>query len=338
MRTSFAYTTLFIPCVEPIPWGATMLMMFSRAGVRRCVVAGAATVAVTATSRATYLEEVKDDEPKPPPCLRLHLVSSSSDAVVDRFPPTHAKVLAERVLLRPCVTEKLDSVPMYALAYVEEGKTQSLLVRPGGRLWQGSPESYGGVGYPVLPISMKDMETTLPPPPPPVSADTAAQAVADGTAAGEEAIEEGLTLWEEVEEPWRLLEAAGVLVVQRGEDAIPTGVKLASGGTEWHGNVAVSDGSTRRMGVTILNGPEGWPLAAKSAEAECGFCRFMKDGPCGEVFQLWEDCIDRAKESSKDFVEMCGAETLKLKKCTDEHPDYYGELSGGGEENKDEEK
>ena len=36
-----------------------------------------------------------------------------------------------------------------------------------------------------------------------------------------------------------------------------------------------------------------------------------------------------------DFVEACGKPTLALKKCTDEHPEYYGMLdesrSGEGE-------
>jgi len=30
-------------------------------------------------------------------------------------------------------------------------------------------------------------------------------------------------------------------------------------------------------------------------------------------------------------VELCGAATLELKRCTDEHPEYYGALGGEGE-------
>ena len=113
---------------------------------------------------------------------------------------------------------------------------------------------------------------------------------------------------------------------------MPTSVKLANGLTEWAGNLPTADGSTRRVGVTLLEPPGGWPLTARSQEPECGFCRFMKNGPCGEAFIAWEACIDRARDVGKDFVEMCGVETLDLKKCTDEHPEYYGELSGGGGE------
>ena len=30
-------------------------------------------------------------------------------------------------------------------------------------------------------------------------------------------------------------------------------------------------------------------------------------------------------------MELCGAATLELKRCTDEHPEYYGALGGEGE-------
>ncbi|KAL3914288.1 MAG: hypothetical protein SGPRY_007675, partial [Prymnesium sp.] len=46
---------------------------------------------------------------------------------------------------------------------------------------------------------------------------------------------------------------------------------------------------------------------------ECGFCRFMRAGPCGDVFTKWENCIDRARDTNADFVELCGAETMELK-------------------------
>ena len=34
--------------------------------------------------------------------------------------------------------------------------------------------------------------------------------------------------------------------------------------------------------------PGGLRLAATSAKPECGFCRFMKNGPCGKEFEAWE--------------------------------------------------
>jgi len=84
--------------------------------------------------------------------------------------------------------------------------------------------------------------------------------------------------------------------------------------------------------VTLVDPPEGVELSARTSVPECGFCRFMRAGPCGDVFTKWEKCIDRARDSNADFVDLCGAETLALKKCTDKHPEYYGELSGGGDE------
>ena len=32
----------------------------------------------------------------------------------------------------------------------------------------------------------------------------------------------------------------------------------------------------------------------------------------------------QARDDKLDFVEACGKPTLALKKCTDEHPEYYG--------------
>jgi hypothetical protein len=56
---------------------------------------------------------------------------------------------------------------------------------------------------------------------------------------------------------------------------------------------------------------------------ECGFCRFMKLGPCGAEFQRWEDCIEACKEGSEDFIDKCASHTLLLKDCVDRHPEYY---------------
>jgi hypothetical protein len=65
-----------------------------------------------------------------------------------------------------------------------------------------------------------------------------------------------------------------------------------------------------------------------SPPAECGFCTFMRGGPCGDVFTEWEACIDKCKDDDSDFVELCGEKTVKLKECVDAHPEYYGVLSG----------
>ncbi|KAI9909499.1 hypothetical protein PsorP6_014681 [Peronosclerospora sorghi] len=74
-------------------------------------------------------------------------------------------------------------------------------------------------------------------------------------------------------------------------------------------------------------------------KAECGFCKFMKAGPCGKEFTEWEACLDRCKTSGQDFIEECGPQTLGLRDCVDAHPEYYHVLNDGpeGEKNEDEE-
>ncbi|KAG7377340.1 hypothetical protein PHYPSEUDO_011843 [Phytophthora pseudosyringae] len=67
-------------------------------------------------------------------------------------------------------------------------------------------------------------------------------------------------------------------------------------------------------------------------KAECGFCKFMKAGPCGQEFTAWEACLDRCKKSGDDFIEMCGPQTLALRDCVDANPEYYHVLHDGPEE------
>ncbi|KAH7658563.1 GCK domain-containing protein [Dioscorea alata] len=58
-------------------------------------------------------------------------------------------------------------------------------------------------------------------------------------------------------------------------------------------------------------------------EAECGFCIFMKGGGCKESFVAWEKCVEDAEKSGEDVVEKCFQVTSLLKKCMDDHADYY---------------
>jgi abnormal spindle-like microcephaly-associated protein len=69
-------------------------------------------------------------------------------------------------------------------------------------------------------------------------------------------------------------------------------------------------------------------------EKGCGFCRFMKLGPCGKEFAAWETCIDECKETEEDFVDKCAHQTMKLKSCVDVNPDYYYSVLDGDENNK----
>jgi len=85
------------------------------------------------------------------------------------------------------------------------------------------------------------------------------------------------------------------------------------------------------------------------AKKECGFCLFMKLGPCGDEFQKWEDCIESCKDGQEDFIDKCAQHTLALKSCVDVHPEYYyslidesapppSPLSGGGGDDDDDDE
>ncbi|TYZ61919.1 hypothetical protein PybrP1_005684 [[Pythium] brassicae (nom. inval.)] len=67
--------------------------------------------------------------------------------------------------------------------------------------------------------------------------------------------------------------------------------------------------------------------AAGSQKPECGFCKFMKAGPCGREFSAWEACLDRSKKEGSDFIDKCSAPTLALRDCVDANPEYYSVLN-----------
>ena len=58
-------------------------------------------------------------------------------------------------------------------------------------------------------------------------------------------------------------------------------------------------------------------------EGECGFCLFMKGGGCKDSFVAWEECVEAAEKNKEDIVTNCMEVTSMLKKCMDEHSDYY---------------
>ncbi|RZC60897.1 hypothetical protein C5167_022654 [Papaver somniferum] len=61
-------------------------------------------------------------------------------------------------------------------------------------------------------------------------------------------------------------------------------------------------------------------------EGECGFCLFMKGGGCKDSFTAWEVCVEEGERNKEDIVEKCSEITSLLKKCMDEHADYYAPI------------
>ena len=64
--------------------------------------------------------------------------------------------------------------------------------------------------------------------------------------------------------------------------------------------------------------------AAKEEDGEdCGFCTYMRAGPCGEVFTAWEACVEDHRSRDEDFAKGCVPATRALTECMSEHKDYY---------------
>ena len=69
---------------------------------------------------------------------------------------------------------------------------------------------------------------------------------------------------------------------------------------------------------------------------ECPLCAFMKQSPCKDVFTEWEDCLNACEaqggtddERQTRFIESCAAQTLQLKECVDQYPEFFGNMFGG---------
>ena len=58
-------------------------------------------------------------------------------------------------------------------------------------------------------------------------------------------------------------------------------------------------------------------------EEDCGFCTYMRAGPCGEVFTAWEKCVEDHRSRDEDFAKGCVPATRALTECMSEHKDYY---------------
>lgn len=90
--------------------------------------------------------------------------------------------------------------------------------------------------------------------------------------------------------------------------------KLGDSSTVWRDPVEDSDQS--KEGGGDAEGEE-------EEEGECGFCLFMKGGGCKDSFIAWENCVEEAEKKNEDIVTKCMEVTSMLKKCMDEHSDYY---------------
>ena len=63
--------------------------------------------------------------------------------------------------------------------------------------------------------------------------------------------------------------------------------------------------------------------AEAKEEEDCGFCTYMRAGPCGEVFTAWEACVEDHRSRDEDFAKGCVPATRALTECMSEHKDYY---------------
>ena len=63
--------------------------------------------------------------------------------------------------------------------------------------------------------------------------------------------------------------------------------------------------------------------AEPKEEEDCGFCTYMRAGPCGEVFTAWEACVEDHRSRDEDFAKGCVPATRALTECMSEHKDYY---------------
>ena len=63
--------------------------------------------------------------------------------------------------------------------------------------------------------------------------------------------------------------------------------------------------------------------AEAKEEEDCGFCTYMRAGPCGEVFTAWEKCVEDHRSRDEDFAKGCVPVTRALTECMSEHKDYY---------------
>ena len=91
---------------------------------------------------------------------------------------------------------------------------------------------------------------------------------------------------------------------------------------------AASDGAATAAPEATDKAPAPEAAATSDAaeakeEEDCGFCTYMRAGPCGEVFTAWEKCVEDHRSRDEDFAKGCVPATRALTECMSEHKDYY---------------
>uniref|UniRef100_A0A061SBZ6 GCK domain-containing protein n=1 Tax=Tetraselmis sp. GSL018 TaxID=582737 RepID=A0A061SBZ6_9CHLO len=81
---------------------------------------------------------------------------------------------------------------------------------------------------------------------------------------------------------------------------------------------------TSETAATTSAGP--FDDSEEEEEETCGFCIFMKGGPCKKEFVAWSNCVDVERERGSDFTEECQRQTLALQSCMMSNADYYGPM------------
>jgi plasmid stabilization system protein ParE len=274
---------------------------------------GRATTAAEPTPAETNPPAAAAPPPPPPPTYSLYLPKESRDALAAlgaRLGVPRAAgepSLAERVVGMAALTADDGAADgeVHVLALASDGERASALVC--------APASEHGYGVALACVALGPLDESAT-----ARADAEARALAF----------------------WRALEASGQLLVERARDGAPTRARLRSGQPVWsgvveRGRVAMVHAPRRGAPAALARLPavactaESWDGGA--CVRECGFCKFMKGGPCRDAFVAWEACVDRCREGGTDFIQECGPATLALKHCTDEHPEYYGALMADAE-------
>lgn len=67
-------------------------------------------------------------------------------------------------------------------------------------------------------------------------------------------------------------------------------------------------------------------LESKKDRGDCPLCKKYSQGPCGEFFQKWIQCIDSLDSGSKNN-EKCDSLLVPLDKCLKKHKDFYDKIN-----------